>query len=276
MTLRRLLTRHRSSATTASVEGLEGRSLLSAAVMAAPPVSAAEEPDVTGPMLVKEQLLGPDPRGVLGVVLTFNEPLDEASAEDLDHFRVGKGTDRRQHNDDDRFRGNEGGLVAFQSAVYDPANFTVTLTAQEPFNIVRRLRTIRVLGRENDAVRDVAGNALDGDGNGRPGGDSVQQYTFRRAGRVSYGERDRDSVTLTLRGPGQLWVVRKTREGKVVARGDALRVYIDRGDPASSILTGRVTGQGNGVAIIDELVNASTAQVQIATDPAFQIVRSIP
>ena len=139
-----------------------------------------------------------------------------------------------------------------------------------------RLRTIRVLGRENDAVRDVAGNALDGDGNGRPGGDSVQQYTFRRAGRVSYGERDRDNVTLTLRGPGQLWVVRKTREGKVVARGDALRVYIDRGDPASSILTGRVTGQGNGVAIIDELVNASTAQVQIATDPAFQIVRSIP
>jgi hypothetical protein len=280
-TLRRLLTRHRSCATDmttpARIEGLERRSLLSGTMTDAPPVSAAEEPDVTGPMVVKEQLIGSDPRNVTGVVVTFNEPLDEASAENLRHFRVGTRTDRRQRAfDDNRFRGNRRGLVRFESAVYDPANFTVTLTAFEPFNITRRFRTIRVLGRETLAVRDVAGNALDGDGNGTPGGDSVQQYTFRRAARVSYGELDGDNVSLSLKGGGLLWVIRKTSDGKVLARGDALRVFIDRADPASSILTGRVSGKGNGVAVIEELVNTSTAQLQIAADPAFEIVRSIP
>src|SRR5687768_15266743 len=97
--LRRLLYRAGSKAVVCRVapnsaafaEALERRSLLSAA-----PVSAAKEGDVTGPTVVKEQLLGSDPRGATGVVITFSEALDEATAEDLENFRVGVRTDRKQ------------------------------------------------------------------------------------------------------------------------------------------------------------------------------------
>jgi hypothetical protein len=230
--------------------------------------------DTVPPTLVNEQLIGNDPRNVEGVVLTFSEPLDEASAEELRHFRVGVRTDRRQNYDDDR-SSNEG-LIRFETAVYDPAANSVTLTAVTPFNITRRFRNIRVLGRENLGVRDVAGNLLDGNGDGRPGGDALERYTFRRGKSVPWGESDGDNVTLALRGPGRIWVLRETRDGRVLERGDARRVFIEDADPASSILVGKVGGRGNGVAVIEELSGTSTAQVQIATDPSFQIVRSIP
>jgi hypothetical protein len=273
--LRRLLMRHQPIAKAACVEQLERRSLLSAATHDVPPVGAPQEPDVTPPTLVKEQLIGSDPRNVEGVVLTFSEALDPDSVADRRTYRVGKRTDRAQrfdvdNNDFQRRRG----LVRFADPVYDATNFTVTLTALEPFNITRRFRTIRVLSRDVVAIRDLAGNRLDGNGDGR-GRDAVRRYTFRRARNVEYGERDGDNVALTLKGPGIIWVLRKTSEGKVLARGDALRVYIDRADPATSVLTGKVTGRGNGIAVIEELVNTSTAQVQIASDPSFQIVRSI-
>jgi len=281
-TLRRLfsLSRTSPSAGWVTVEAMEKRALLSAAAASVAPVSAAAEPGVPGPMLVKEQLIGADPRNVEGIVLTFSEPLDEASAEDLKNYRVGRRTDRRQrfgddfNNNIDRRRGRHG-LVRFETAVYDPAALTVTLTAREPFGILRRFRNIRVLGREAQGVRSAAGNPLDGNRDGTAGGDAIERFTFSRAQRVRYGELDGDNVSLSLQGPGRLWVLRKTDDGQVLARGDAVRVYLDRAEPGSSVLTGRVRGSGNGVAVIDQLVNAGTAQIQIATDPMFQIVQSI-
>lgn len=262
----------------ARMEPLEKRSLLSAVTLEAPPRSAAESGmDVMPPTLVKEQLTGTDPRAVEGVVLTFSEPLDRASAEDLRNYRVGRRTDRQQRSvNDNRFRDNRRGIIQFESAVYDEANLTVTLTAFRPFNITRRFRAIRVLGREARGIRDVAGNVLDGNENGQAGGDAVEKYTFRRAGRVRYGELDGDSVLLTLRGPGRVWVVRQTRGGRVFNRGDAVKVFIDGADPARSVLTGSVTGRGDGIAVIDELAPVSTAQIAIASDPAFQINSMIP
>lgn len=125
-------------------------------------------------------------------------------------------------------------------------------------------------------MRDVAGNRLDGarDGKGR---DAVEKFTFTRGDRVTYSEFDADRVSLRMDGPGVVWVLRKTEEGRVLGRGDAIQVFIDHADPTESVLTGRVkdNGPGNGIAVIEELINTSTAQVQIATDPSFQIVRSI-
>lgn len=266
----------------ARVEMMEARRLLSAATLVTPPLSAAAEPGVPGPTLVREQLVGGDPRNVAGIVLTFSEPLDEASAEDLDNYRVGRRTDRRQRffdqfDNNDRRRQRRG-LVRFDSAVYDPAALTVTLTARNPFDILRRFRTIRVLGRaEGDrGVRSATGNPLDGDRDGTAGGDAVERFTFTRAKRVRYGERDGDNVALAVQGPGRLWVVRKTAEGRVLSRGEAVAVYLDRAEAGSSVLTGRVRGIGNGVATIGQVLNTSTAEVRIATDPAFQIGQLAP
>ena len=262
---------------------MERRQLLSAAAgTAEAPVSARAEPGVPGPTLVREQLVGGDPRNVEGIVLTFSEPLDEASAEDVRNYRVGRRTDRRQRfDDDDRFdndnRRRGRGLIRFDSAVYDPAALTVTLTARDPFDVLRRFRNIRVLGRDTRGVRNLAGNPVDGDRDGTAGGDAIERFTFARARRVAYGERDGDNVALSLRGPGRLWVLRKTPEGRVLSRGDAVRVYLDDADPARSVLTGRVRGGGggDGVATIGQLVNASSAQTPITTDPAFQIAELI-
>lgn len=269
---------NRSGTHRALVETLEKRSLLSGAVHN--PVSAAEEPDLTPPTLVKEQLLGTDPRQVAGVVLTFSEPLDPVSAQDLKNYRVGRRTDQKQ-NYDPNFNHVEqeafkDGLIRFTSAVYDPATLTVTLTPVEPFNITRKFRTIRVLARgPNRAVKDLAGNILDGDGNGKPTGDAVHKYTFRRAQRVQYEELDGDKVTIWLTGPGRLWVLRETPEGKVFGRGSALRLYVDKTD-TSAIVTGKVEGDGPGVAVIDELINAYGADVQITQSAVFQILKTIP
>ena len=269
--LRRLLMRHTPPARPAEqavcVENLERRSLMNG--------------DLTPPTLVKEELVGSNPRELTGVILTFSEPLDETSAEDLEHFRIGRRTSHKQNydfDDPDRFDDHNDGLIRFESAVYDPATLTVTLTAIKPFNLTKQFRTVRVLGREVDSVRDVAGNRIDGDGDGQAGGDAVEKFTFQRGGRVQYSEFDADRVSLVLNGPGIIWVFRKTRGGGVLQRGDNLSVFIDRGDPTSSVLRGKVKNQGpgDGVAIIGEVVNASTAQLQIATDPSFQIVRSTP
>src|SRR5688500_20162561 len=65
-----------------------------AAILARPalaePLERRTHLDTTAPTLVHEQLIGNDPRRVEGVVLTFSEPLDEVSAESLEHYRVGK------------------------------------------------------------------------------------------------------------------------------------------------------------------------------------------
>jgi hypothetical protein len=265
----------------ALVETLENRSLLSAAVPSAlvPPVSAADDPDITPPTLVGEQLLGTDPRQVTGVVLTFSEALDPTSAQDLKNFRVGRRTDQHQNFQPENELHQEAfkdGLIRFTSAVYDPAAFTVTLTPKQPFNITRKFRTIRVLARgPNRGVKDVAGNILDGDGNGKAMGDAVEQFTFRRSQRVQYQERDGDNVTIWLTGRGRLWVLRNTPDGKVFGRGNALRLYVDKTD-TSGVVTGKVEGTGDGVAVIDELINAYGADVQIARSAVFQILRTIP
>jgi hypothetical protein len=261
----------------ALVETLENRSLMSVSVGA--PVAAADDPDVTPPTLVNEQLLGTDPRQVTGVVLTFSEALDPASAQDLKNFRVGRRTDQKQNFDPENEVHQEAfkdGLIRFTSAVYDPAAFTVTLTPKEPFNITRKFRTIRVLARgPNRGVKDVAGNILDGDGNGKAMGDAVEQFTFRRAQRVQYQEPDGDNVTIWLTGPGRLWVLRKTADGKVNGHGEALRLYVDK-TTTSAEVTGKVEGTGNGVAVIDELINVYGAQLEIANSAVFQILHTIP
>ncbi len=271
--------------TRALVESLESRSLMSVApagAAVAAPVSAADGPDVTPPTVVSEQLLGTNPRAVSGVLLTFSEALDPTSATDLKNYRVGRRTDQKQSFDANAEPLNQAafkdGLIRFTSAVYDPATFSVTLTPKEPFNITRKFRTIRVLARgPNKGVKDVAGNVLDGNRDGKPTGDFVAKYTFRRAQRVQYEELDADKVTIWLTGPGRLWVVRQTDGGEVFGRGNALRLYVDKTDP-SAVVSGKVevTGNGDGVAVIDEVVNAYGAQLEIANSAAFQILHTIP
>lgn len=62
-------------------------------------------------------------------ILTFNAPLDPATAQDLSHYSlVASGPDQQFGTADDR-------PIPLRSAVYDPLQWTVTLTAARPLNV---------------------------------------------------------------------------------------------------------------------------------------------
>jgi len=113
------------------------------------------------------------------LVLTFSEPLDPSHAQDLSNYTlVAPGHDGRFGTRDDQ-------VIRINSATYNPTTRTVTLTPSRHLNWYRRYR-ITVNGTGAAGLTDLAGNLLDGNGDGRPGGDYVaiiRGYGLARIGR---------------------------------------------------------------------------------------------
>jgi hypothetical protein len=106
------------------------------------------------------------------LILTFSESLNAATAEDLSNYHItAPGRDGRFGTHDDR-------TVAITSAVYDPAQHTVTLTTLQRLSWTNRYE-IWVNGSSPAGVTDLAGNLLDGNNDGKPGG--VYLAAFRGA-----------------------------------------------------------------------------------------------
>jgi hypothetical protein len=98
--------------------------------------------------------------------VTFGQPLNPATVSNLANYRIAApGTDGRFGTRDDR-------SVPIQSAVYDPTMSTVILTAARRLNLHRRYQLV-VKGSTPSGVSDLAGNLLDGAGNGKPGSNYV-------------------------------------------------------------------------------------------------------
>jgi len=109
-------------------------------------------------------------RGVLGNILVrFSRAMAPGGVLSLGSYRlVSAGRDRRFGTRDDR-------TLAFRSATYDPASMTATLTPKGRTALNQPLQSV-VRG---SALVDLALNALDGDGDGRPGGDFVGRFGTR-------------------------------------------------------------------------------------------------
>jgi uncharacterized repeat protein (TIGR01451 family) len=106
------------------------------------------------------------------LVLTFSEGLDPARAGDLAQYRlVGSGRDGRLGTSDDR-------AIALRSVLYDASKNTVVLRPRRQLSLFRTYR-LTVSGATPSGVTDLAGNLLDGDGDGRPGGDYVARINRR-------------------------------------------------------------------------------------------------
>src|SRR4029453_10514977 len=98
---------------------------------------------------------------------------------------------------------------AFSTASYDRANRRVTLTLAPFMQTEFKRMAVRVNGRSASGARpkgvsDVTGNLLDGDRNGRFGGDAVQFFKVFSGTTLNFRDRDGDRVTLELSGPGQV------------------------------------------------------------------------
>jgi hypothetical protein len=116
--------------------------------------------DTIGPTVVGLERFGFHARPTR-LLLTFNEALDPARATDLADYRL---------------TGPRGKVIRIRSATYNAGARTVTLRPTRLLNLHHAFKVV-VNGTTGSVLADVAGNALDGDGDGRPGGDFTGRIT---------------------------------------------------------------------------------------------------
>jgi uncharacterized repeat protein (TIGR01451 family) len=121
---------------------------------ATPPV------DTIAPTVVALQRFGFHARPTR-LVLTFSEALDAARANNLADYRLISPC---------------GGVIRIRSATYNAAARTVTLRPTRLLDLHHTFRVV-VNGKSTSGLADLAGNALDGDGDGRPGGKFAGRIT---------------------------------------------------------------------------------------------------
>jgi hypothetical protein len=103
------------------------------------------------------------------LVLTFSEALDRAGAENAANYHlVAAGRDGRFGTRDDR-------MIPIKSAVCDPGRHAITLTTAQRLSWTEPYE-IWVNGSSPTGVTDLAGNLLDGNSDGKPGGDYVAVF----------------------------------------------------------------------------------------------------
>ena len=207
---------------------------------------------------------------ITGVVLTFAEPLDPASAQNVNAYSISKRTkgEDSSFGPIDTSEDGKTRRVRFSSAAYDPAAQTVTLAPTEPFDLGRKFRRLRVSGNGPNAVRAASGAAIDGDGNGQPGGNVTIHSRVVRGSRFVFREPDGDTGRLRLTGPGtmRVWSDRKRIIPPVV--------FLFGTNPGQSTLTGTVRQNrrhGDGVVTVREVSQTSQASVPLLTNPAFRV-----
>ena len=214
---------------------------------------------------------------VTAVVLTFDVPLDATSAQNPDSYRMVR---KFRTSGDDGFGfggpifggGGEGpdddsNRIQIETANYDPLANTVTLTAKRAFELRKSFTVVLVRGRGDNAVMTTAGIPIDGDGNGREGGDVVLRYKARANKVLKFKEADGDRGTLRVTGGGHLLFFLPIRGRSAPA------VFMRFTDPASSMLVGEVKRGKNGDGVVDiaQISAASTAQITIQNAPEFRI-----
>jgi hypothetical protein len=114
------------------------------------------------------------------IVVRFNGRLNPASAQNIANYVLT--TDPGGQKAADR--------IALSAAVYNAAAETVTLTFEQPFVLDRALQlTIRAGG-----LRDTLGRPIDGNGDGKPGGNYVTTLNNTGIAAASIAERQRKPV----------------------------------------------------------------------------------
>lgn len=184
------------------------------------------DPDVTPPVVTGLTWSGTS-RSIQNLTLTFSEPLDPAFATDASDFRL-----TRQDN---------GQAFAIASISYDAASDSITITPQAPLPSGQYIQLL-VLGTGADAIRDLAGNVLDGDGNGNPG--SNYQVLFAQGNRLTYRDNLGNSVKLRIKGAGYLDQV-------LSAGGEGISLALEDMVPHHTTLTGSIKTRKGGTKVTE-------------------------
>ncbi len=134
--------------------------------------------DTTGPTIASTNPAA-DPVPVATrseITVTFHEPVDEAEAADPAHYTlIASGNTGLFEDGDDT-------AVVIDSIAYDDATFTATLTVNS--DTVLPIDTYWLT--LSDGITDLAGNALDGDADGTPGGNFELEFAFTDPASAAY------------------------------------------------------------------------------------------
>src|SRR5206468_11126798 len=100
-------------------------------------------------------------------------------------------------------KGKKKTRLTLTSATYDPVARTATITVAPFSQTLFKELEITVSGKKN-GIRDTAGNLLDGDANGKPGGDAVVTFRVFSGTSITFTDRDGDQATLRIADGGRL------------------------------------------------------------------------
>lgn len=144
-------------------DGGEGVARFSVTVTAAPIVRDTTGPRVVG--LVRPRWFWPNSR----LTIAFDEALDRLQAENTSRYKL------RTAGRDRRFGTADDGVVPIKQATLSPSGMRVRLTLSRRLAPLGTYRLV-LSGTNPNAITDTAGNPLDGDRDGRPGGNYVRSF----------------------------------------------------------------------------------------------------
>ncbi len=147
------------------------------------------------------------------------------------------------------------------SAVYDSQTYSVTLTLASAMPMQNGTRLVEVLGTGKHAVLDANGKAIDGDSNGKAGGNFTYGFNMSVGKSVAYRTAAGDLVKLSLSGPGKIVSITPSGTGTPI-------INLIGTASESSILTGKIRKSKHtmGYVVLDELNGSATADVQLSSD----------
>jgi hypothetical protein len=173
------------------------------------------DPDVTPPEVTGLSWTGSS-KAIASLTLSFSAPLDPTDALDPSNYQI--------------VNLATGGTVPIASVSYNAATESVTVVPASPLP-ARQYDQIEVVGIGATAVRDLAGNLLDGSGLGMAGSNYVA--SFAQGTRLQYMDNNGNRVTLKLKGAGYLEQVRD-------ASGEGILLEIVGMVPHRTTLSGTV------------------------------------
>ncbi len=159
---------HPDRSVTLSFDCLEGRALMSGGVHAGSAASASPQASDAPPMLVESHLLRHQ-NTVTGLVMTFSEPMDPVTVQNLSNYQVFPQASAAGHG-------------AVTAAIYSPAHDSATLLLARPMTIGARKETAAgpdmfvVQGPSGppgsyvSGITDTSGRPLDSTGDGQSDG----------------------------------------------------------------------------------------------------------
>lgn len=239
------------------LSNVTGPAVIGAPDIATLRVNANDLTDLVGPLVEFIGLTGPS-RGIDGAVVHFNEDMDPVSATTLTNYKL-------------MVLPREGApqTMLFTSAVYDPVERSVTLGLAPFMQTTFKKMALRIKGKAG-GVADVAGNLIDGNANGKPGGDALQLFKVFSGTTLTFADRDGDAVTLQLTGGGQLDGVRPI--GGPATQHTQFWIL----DPIAlqTSINGTVakSPRGNGLVVIAEIIGLDKKEfTPLITNPSFRV-----